>query len=232
MHRSLPLATLLLAVVGSTPAAASPLDPWGAHVGKGVFAVTPFVYVDQTPGVYPYLYLQYGVTDRFELLVGSSATVTPGFSSDSVEFIPRFFLTDSTAVALNTVWVPGASDVSVAPELHTAYELGPIMLTTNIGWGPSVGASGFAAGSVYAIVAPEWYFTDASSLFLELNPEVDVNDYGGAEVDRFYMELVPGVSTSIAETHYLAFGVGIPVTGFDPASIYGGMWYSVAFGGE
>ncbi|MDP2306743.1 MAG: hypothetical protein Q8P18_12030 [Pseudomonadota bacterium] len=226
------LAPLFLALSWSAPAVAGPLNPWGAHVGKGVVAVTPFVYVDQTPGVYPLIYGQYGVTERFELLAGVGATVTPGVSFDTVELMPRLFFSDTTAAALHVTYVPGDDGVTLAPEYHGVYSLGPIELTTNVGWGPYVGGSGFSAGSAYAIVAPEWYFTEASSLFLEINPEIDLVDYGGVAVDRFYMELVPGVSTSIAETHYFAVGVGIPVTGFDPTSIYAGMWYSIAFGGE
>lgn len=232
MLRRSALAALSFGLAWSTPAAASPLDPWGAHVGKGVVAVTPFLYVDQTPGLYPLLYAQYGVTDRFEVLAGAGFTVLPAPSFDSIELMPRYFLADSTAVALHTSYVPGDDGLTLAPELHGVYSLGPIELTANVGWGPYMGGSGFSAGSAYALVAPEWYFTEASSLFLEINPTVDLADYGGAEVDRFYMEVVPGVSTSFDELHYLAFGVGIPVTGFDPTLIYGGMWYSIAFGGE
>ncbi len=229
MSRRLACAALLLA---ATPAAASPLNPWGVHVGKGVVALTPFLYVDQTPGVYPLLYGQYGITDSFEILGGVGATVVPWGSFDSIELMPRYFFHETTAGVLHVTYAPGDTGVTLAPEVHGVYSLGPIELTTNVAWSPYVGAAGFAAGEVSAIVAPEWYFTDASSLFLEINPAFDLNDYGGVEVDRFYLELVPGVSTSIAETHYLAFGVGIPVTGFDPTSIYGGMWYSIAFGGE
>jgi hypothetical protein len=225
-------AAFLAAVAWSAPAMAGPLDPWGAHVGKGVFALTPFIFADQTPGVYPLLYGQYGVTDQFEMLVGAGVTVVPGFSFDSVEVMPRYFFTDTTGVALHATWVPGDTGVTVAPEWHGIYPIGPLTLTVNAGWGPYFGASGFAAGSAYALVAPEWFFTDASSLFVEVNPSVDLNDYGGADVDRFSMELVPGVSTSVAETHYFAVGIGIPVTGFDVRSIYLGAWYSIAFGGE
>ncbi len=223
----------LAALAWSAPAAASPLNPWGAHVGKGVFALTPFVYVDQTPGVYPLIYGQYGVTDQFELLAGAGATVVPWGSFDTVELMPRYFFHETTGAALHATWVPGEAGVTVAPEWHGIYSLGPIELTTNVGWGPYFGATGFGAGAVYALVAPEWYFTDASSLFLEIDPSYDLTaDETLGAADRFYLELVPGVSTSVAETHYFAFGIGIPVTGFDPTAIYAGVWYSIAFGGE
>jgi hypothetical protein len=63
MRRSLLLAATLLA--WSAPAAASPLLPWGAAAGDGVLALTPFLFVDQSPGFYPYLYAQYGFSDTF-----------------------------------------------------------------------------------------------------------------------------------------------------------------------
>ena len=232
MRCPLLFAAAALVLVASAPASAAPLNPWGVHVGKGVFALTPFLYVDQTPGLYPYVYGQYGISDKFELLGGVGATVVPGFSFDSVELMPRYFFTESTGVALHATYVPGDDGITLAPEYHGVYTLGPIELTANAGWAPTLGGSGFSAGEVFAKVAPEWYFTEASSVFLEVNPSYDLVDYGGVEVDRFSMEVVPGVSTSINETHYFAFGVGIPVTGFDPTAIYGGMWYSIAFGGE
>ena len=230
MLRRLPIAALLLTV--SAPAFAAPLNPWGVHVGKGVFAVTPFVYVDQTPGVYPLVYGQYGVSEQLEILAGVGATVVPFGSFDSVELTPRFFLSDTTGVALHLTYAPGDTGVTVAPELHGAYELGPIALAVNAGWSPYVGGAGFSAGSIDLMVAPEYYFTDASSFFLEINPSLDLTTVGAAGSAPLYLEVVPGVSTAIADTHYFALGVGIPVTGFDPTAIYGGLWYSVAFGGE
>ena len=63
-------------------------------------------------------------------------------------------------------------------------------------------------------------------MFVEVDPAYDLNDYGDVEVKRLSLEVVPGVSTSIAETHYLSFGVALPVLpAFAAAGIYGGMWY-------
>jgi hypothetical protein len=218
----------------SLPAAASPLNPWGATVGEGVVGITPFLYVDQTPAAYPLLYAQYGVSDSFELLVGAGATIAGpdvGSSFDSVELMPRFFFSETSAAVLHATWAPGAQDVEVGPEYHGAYSMDALDLTVNLGWAPSVGASGFGLGTLHAILAPERYLTDSTSLFLEINPSWDLNDYGGAEVDRLYVEVVPGVSTSFADTHYVALGVAVPVTGFDATAIYAGAWYSIAFGG-
>jgi hypothetical protein len=60
------LSLLLLSLV---PAQAAPVNPWTGSVGEGVFALTPFLYVDQTPLFYPLVYGQYGFTDQLELLV-------------------------------------------------------------------------------------------------------------------------------------------------------------------
>jgi hypothetical protein len=224
------LASILLC--SALPAAASPITPWGPTVGKGVVALTPFLFVDQTPAAYPLLYAQYGVSDSFELLVGAGATVGGGFSFDSVELMPRYFFSESSGVALHVNWAPGGTDMQVGPEYHGYYSTDAMDLTVNVGWAPTLGSSGFATGTVFAYIAPEKYLTEATSVFLEIDPSYDLNDYGGAEVDRLYVEVVPGVSTSINETHYLAVGVGVPVTGFDVSAIYLGAWYSIGFGGE
>lgn len=229
MFRPLFAAAALLA--WSAPALAAPLTPWGVHVGKGVVALTPYVFFDQTPGVYPYVYGQYGLTDNLELFGGVGATVLPFGSVDEIELAPRYFFHETTAAVLHLTYAPGDTGLTVAPEVHGVYPLGPIELTVNAGWSPFVGSAGFSAGTVDAIVAPEWYFTDASSLFVEINPTVDLTAFGTAGASPLYMEVIPGVSTSIAETHYFAFGVAIPVTGFDPTAIYGGLYYSIAFGG-
>lgn len=223
--------TLLGSLALSAPAAASPINPWGVEVGKGVFAVTPFLFADQNPGAHPYLYGQYGVSDKVELLAGVGATVAPTVSFDSVEVMPRYFFSDTTGVALHLKYTTGASDVMVAPEWHGVYPAGPLTLSVNAGWGPMLGSEGFAAGTAYAYVAPEWYFTKASSVFVEVDPTVDLNRYDEAHPDRVALSVVPGVSTSIAGRHFFAVGVSVPVTGFDPSAIYAGGWYSIAFGG-
>ena len=222
---------VLVLAAASGSAQASPLNPWGATVGKGVFALTPFLYVDQTPAAYPYLYVQYGFSDQFEILAGGGGTIGEGITAfDDVELMPRFLFTESGAAVLHATYVPGVDGVTLAPEYHGVYSWDPLDLTVNVGWGPWFGAGGFAPGDIYALIAPEHYFTDSTSIFLEINPSYTLPD-GGVD-GSFYMELVPGVSTAVAETHYFAVGVGIPVTGFTADQIYAGAWYSVGFGGE
>jgi hypothetical protein len=223
-------AVLLVHAAAPTEARAAPLNPWGAHVGEGVFALTPFLYVDQTPRFYPLVYGQYGVSSKLELLAGAGASFGGGpFSFDGIEVMPRYFFTDEAGAALHISWAPGA-DPTIAPEYHGAYENGSFALTVNLGWGPSIGSNGFQPGSVYALIAPELYLTDATSVFLEIDPSFGLGS-GYPAGSRFYMELVPGISTSIAETHYLAFGVAIPTAPFSAGGIYFGAWYSIGFGG-
>lgn len=225
------LATSLLLAIAPQAAFASPVNPWGATVGKGVVALTPFLYVDQTPAVYPYLYVQYGFTDSFELLAGGGGTIAEGATAfDDVELMPRFFFTESGALALHATYVPGVDGVTLAPEYHGVYSWDPLDLTVNVGWGPWVGAGGFAPGDVYAMIAPERYLTDSTSIFVELNPSYTLPD--DPVEGSFYMEVVPGVSTAINDTHFFAAGVHVPVTGFAASDIYFGAWYSVGFGGE
>ncbi|MCK6507733.1 hypothetical protein L6R53_30930, partial [Myxococcota bacterium] len=74
------------------------------------------------------------------------------------------------------------------------------------------------------------YLTDSTSIFVELNPSYTLPD--DPVEGSFYMEVVPGVSTAVNDTHFFAAGVHVPVTGFDASLIYLGGWYSIAFGGE
>lgn len=221
------LSALALFAVAS-PAAASPLNPWGAYVGDGVTAVTPFLYVDQSPRFYPYVYGQHGFGPKLELLAGVGASFGSGpFTFDSVEVMPRYFFTDSGAVALHATWANGGG-TTLAAEYDGAYEFGSFALTVNVGYGPTFYDGGVAPGDIYALLAPEFYFTDATSLFVEVDPTYTLGEGGG-----LYMEVVPGVSTAIADTHYFALGLALPVAPeFDSSGIYVGAWYSVAFGGS
>lgn len=219
---------LLLSLV---PAQAAPVNPWTGPVGEGVFALTPFLYVDQTPLFYPLVYGQYGFTDSFDVIVGAAATVGSANSFDGVEVMPRYFFTDTLGLAVHATIVPNGG-TTIAPELHFYNDWDALSLTINAGYGPTFVSGATLTGSAYAMIAPETYLTEHTSLFLELNPSYDLNDYGGAEVDRFYMEVVPGVGTGINDTHWFAVGVHVPVTGFTADGIYLGGWYSIAFGGE
>jgi hypothetical protein len=135
-------------------ASASPLNPWGAHVGEGALGITPFLFVDQGPAFYPLIYGQYGVTGQIDVMAGAGATIGRGFSFDTVELMPRYFFSDSSAAVLHATWFPAAGALSPAPEYHGVYELSDsLALTTNVGWAPLL-AKGFTVGSVTARSRP------------------------------------------------------------------------------
>lgn len=228
----MPRILLLAALLGSAPAVASPLNTFGAEAGDHVFALTPYLYYYRTPDLHPYVYGQYGFTDRLELAAAVGATTLQGFAVDDLELMPRYFFTPQTAAALHLRYVPGERDLVVAPEWHGVYPAGPLTLTVNAGWGPSLGASGFSPGSLYAFVVPEWSFGKASSVFLEIDPTLDLNSReAGDDSSRLALVAVPGVSTAIADRHYFALGLGLPVWRWSAQDIYVGAWYSIAFGG-
>lgn len=221
------LASVLALLVAAAPVAqAGSLNLWGPHTGDGVLAVTPMLFVDATPAVYPYLYLQQGFSPRFEVVLGAGGTVGPSSSFDGLEVMPRLFLTDAVALALRTTTLVGP-DVGVAPEVHGTWEREALVVTVNGGWEPWVGKSGFDPGSIYVQIAPEVYVTESTSLYVEVDPWWVFGEEGGA-----VMELVPGVSTDVADVHYVSVGWALPMLPrVDVQASYLGAWYSVAFGG-
>ena len=211
---------LLLPLVALSPALAAPLNPWGAHVGDATVTLTPFVFVDGAPGVYPYVYGQVGLTPRFELLAGVGGTLAAESGFDHAELMPRWFLAESTAVALGATWNPGV--VALNPQLQGVYELGWLTLTANLGADVVLPLGGGAAGlEAWVMVAPEWYFTEASSIFLELDARRSFDTFDVSA------ELIPGVSTAFADTHFVAVGVGLPLWPAALDATYVGAWYSV-----
>jgi hypothetical protein len=230
MRRALFLAAMILTTSGS--ALAAPLNTWGVFIGKGVFALTPYLYAGPSFGVQPWVFGEYGFNDRFELAVAGAATVAPGASFDAIEVMPRYFLDDQTGIALRTAWKAADKTVTIAPELHIVRTFGQFELTLN----PTVVAvatvDGAAPGSIGGIVAPEWFFSEKCSVFVELTPDFNLEPDGGTFYDRSSFEVLPGVGFTIADIHQFSMGVGIPVLHFDPNEVYAGMWYSTTFGGE
>jgi hypothetical protein len=230
MRRALFVATMIL--VTSGPALAAPVNTWGVFIGKGTFALTPYLYAGPSIGVQPWLYGEYGFNDRFELLVGAAATVVPGASFDGIEVMPRYFLDDQTGIALRTAWNVVDNTVTIQPELHIVRTFGQFELTLNPVWAAVATADGASAGTIGGIVAPEWFFSEHCSAFVELTPNFNLEPDGGNFYDRASFEVLPGIGFTVAEIHQFSMGVGIPVLHFDPNKVYSGMWYSVSFGGE
>jgi hypothetical protein len=221
-----------IALVGSNASSAAPLNTWGEHIGNQVFALTPYVYAGPSFGVQPWVYGEWGFTDHFELAGAVAATVAPGQTFDAVELMPRYFFSDSTGLALRMTWTPATASVTTALELHGVYEFGSFALTLNPSWAPVATADGFDPGTIGGIVAPEWFFTDNLSVFVELTPTFMVSPGATSLMDRLSFEVLPGVGFTVFDVHQFSMGVGIPLVRFNANEIYGGLWYSVTWGGE
>ncbi len=234
LRRTLTLVLTSMALVPTADAGA--LNPWGVPAGEGVFGINPYVYLypNETGAsginVYPILYLQYGITDPFDLIVGQSFYFGGdwGSGADTLEIMPRYFFTDTMGVALHTftgTYSGGTFDFG--PEFQAAWSWDALDLGLNVGyymWDPF---GTFNAGQVTAIVAPERYFTDSFSVYIE----GDVTQYLDPSDTEF--QIVPGVSWSFAELHYFSLGVQIPLDTYDGSTKPSvGLWYYTSFGGS
>ena len=233
MNRLLPLAALFVLIGHVAPAAAGPLNPWGAAIGDGVVGVNPFLYVYQDPGVLPILYGQYGFSDEADIIVGGGAWLAKeGSGFDTLEVMPRYFFTENLGLAVHAL-VPGSFDaVEIGPELHGYWSTDALDLTMNAGWRPTLGGGGFGLGGPFVMVAPERYLNDTWSVYAELDAGYDLTE-GLPDDGRLTAMVVPGVAAGFAETHYVSLGVQVPVApAFATEAVSVGMWYATSFGGE
>ena len=215
--------TLLAALSGLAlplSASAGTLSPWGVHTSRGETWLTPYFFVDGG-SVTNATYLSIGLGDRFDLIggagVGWSGQVDPGV----VEAMPRYFVNENVGLVVRVGSVPGANQLEVGPEIHAAYGSGAFSFTINAGWRPALGQDG-GVGGAFAVLAPEVYVSDSVSLYVEVNPAIDLADgSAGATV-------VPGFSAAVGP-HSFAIGAMMPVD--DPiGSMVVGSWYSVLLG--
>lgn len=222
---------LSLSLSLSLSAQASPLNPWLAEpTSTGAVGLTQYVYVYPSDGIVePITYLATGLGDHADIILGGGLDLggSPfGVAPISMELMPRFFVAEGFAVAAHTFWVPGASDLLVGPELQWSKAFGSASVAVNAGWKPSLGASGFDANVVAALVAPEYALSDRVGAFVEVNPVVALSANAATSVT-----VVPGASLIFGEdsAHSAAIGVQIPVypaVGVPSA----GLWYSYTFG--
>lgn len=185
---------------------------------------------------------------------------TADASFDGIELMPRYFVHPTTAIVGRVSWSPMESTLIPGLEVHGTYELtDSLQLTVNAQWAPlvrykpeaarvSVGLNprlgswapsytreadtGASAGLLDVIVAPEWFFTEKFSAFVEVTPFVDLSRGAGSFSDRFSAEVVPGISFNVADEHFVSAGFGVVVTNYTSDNLYGGMYYSHAWGGE
>jgi hypothetical protein len=232
------LTLVLTSMVLASTAEAGALNPWGVPAGAGVFGINPYLYVfpndDGTSGanLYPILYLSYGFTDSVDLIVGQSFYFGGNWGSgaDVLEIMPRYFWSDTMGIALHAkIGTYSGGPFEIGPELQAAWSTDALDFGLNLNYLAYNDPAGFDAGSINVILAPERYLSDAVSVYLE----VDASYALTADVDPVFMQVVPGVSWSFAETHYFSLGVQIPfVPEFDSSLIAPGIWYYTSFGGS
>jgi hypothetical protein len=229
------LTLVLMSTMLASTAEAGALNPWGVPAGEGVFGINPYIYVfpnetdESGVNIYPILYLQYGITDPLDIIVGQSFYFGGdwGSGADTLEIMPRYFFTDTMGVALHTftgTYSGGTFDFG--PEFQAAWSWDALDLGLNVGyymWDPF---GTFNAGQITAIVAPERYITDGFSIYVE----ADFTQYLDPSASEF--QIVPGISWSFAELHYFSLGVQIPLDTYDGSTKPSvGLWYYTSFGG-
>ena len=233
MDRAL-LSLCCLAVGLASPwdAHADPLSPWpGEQTPPHTLQLLPLLYVSGDARSFtPLLYGSTGVGDSWDVYVGLGGTLGDGPARVTwLDFFPRFHLTPQTALALRAQLVPGAS-LTLGAEAHTSRSWGAFALVANAGVRPVFPLpKGAPSVSLFALLGPEYRFSEQFSVYCELNPSLTFP--GG-----FALAVVPGLSFALdpKQTHEFSLGVELapPLDGgaFDPAShITFGAWYATAF---
>lgn len=233
---ALALGLSALTGLSASTAEAYPLNPWGSLLPSDKVTINPFVYVYPGPFLYPYMYAGKGLTEKLDVWAGVGATIGlegSGASRASIEVFPRYFVTEELGLSLHLTFVPGVG-LTTAPEAHFVKTWDKFSLTVNASYKPQIlfSGGGFDVGSVYAIIAPEWYFSEQFSAFLEVNAGTSLTGGGMAT------QLVPGIWFALDpdQKHSFAIAAQVPIlrvgeygADFDYSA---GIWYSTAFGGE
>ncbi len=220
------------ALISATPAEAYPLNPWGARVPDKTIALNPFLYAYPGPSFTGIGYAGVGFGERFDVYAGLSVnSLGPDLDNvltmGTMEFFPRVFLTEDVAIAPHLYYTPGGEFIP-ALEVHSAKAFGSFSLTTNAGWKPVVD-DGFSSGSVFLNVAPEYYFSDQFSAFVEVAPTIPLESAGDT-----YVSINPGIwfALDAEQKHSFALALQIAVPPEDPFSnsLSGGIWYATTIG--
>ena len=236
---------LLAFAAGSRPAAAYPLNPWGAHTATGYVAVNPFLYLYSGPSIYPIVYVEAGLTDHWDIiggLAGYANLYSPGGGGglDYLEVFPRYFFNDNMGVTLHIIYgLPGsasyADTLQVGPELHAVFGGDTMALTLNAGWSPAFefgSESSFNVGSVFIKAAPEYNISKQFSVYLEVDPSLEL----GSTLSPGLI-LVPGVGFATDKDQTNTFSVGLQVdtmdgNGFGADNLSVGVWWARGWGGS
>lgn len=233
---ALALGLTALTGVSESTADAYPLNPWGSLLPSDSVTINPFIYAYPGPFLSPYLYAGKGLTEKLDVWAGVGADIGlegSGASLPSIEVFPRYFVTEELGLSLHLTFALGEG-LTTAPEVHFVKTWDKFSLTVNASYKPQIlfDGTGFDVGSVYAIIAPEWYFSEQFSAFLEINAGTSLTGEGMAT------QLVPGIWFALDpdQKHSFAIAAQVPIlrvgeygADFDYSA---GIWYSTAFGGE
>lgn len=234
------LAGLLLPT--ATPAHAG-FTSWGTVVDEGTLALSPYFYVESDGSFTLQPTFFYGVGKGFDLFAQGNVT----FANDSnlggkgvVKDGPLWLM---ARYGINDFAIFGVSGGLTNPTDPTQGFIGfeldgvadpnaPFMFTYNVGWRGNVSQAGLGDHSLFVILIPEWQATDRFSLFVEVNPTIDLSpgdlDGDGVLDITGSVNVVPGL-TWVADKkgdHAVTFVATVSVAGEDttvtPGFLYWG----------
>jgi hypothetical protein len=211
---------LLFAIAASfaAPAAAAPLNPWQAPMGRNQVSLSPMVVSDGAAAEGAFS-ASVGAGGGFDLNLTAASPIAAGAPGAELEVMPRWFPVDAVGVAVRAGAGATGGLSYVVPELHAVLDRDIFDLTLNAG--ADVGAAGSAPGFV-GILAPEVWITSRISAFVELDGTVS----GGVAAG----DLLPGLSANIDPdgVHGVCAAIGLPL-GPDAGPAYGAFWYALTF---
>lgn len=228
---------ILCTLFSPSIANAYPMNPWGARVPDRTIAINPYLYAYPGPTFTGIGYGAYGFANRFDVYAGiavDAAAPEDGgvLSIGTFELMPRVFVIPELAFSPHLFYTPGGA-FTPAPEAHFAKNWGRFALTANLAWRPEFGTTPdhdeFNPGSLVALLAPEVYFGERASLFLELDPTLSLTS-----VEDTTLTLAPGIWWALDAKQKHSFAaclhMTVPATGGIETTLSPGVWYATSFG--
>ncbi|MBM7119056.1 hypothetical protein [Archangium primigenium] len=236
------LAACLLAALLAAPRAAraDPITPWpGEQTPLGSLQLVPLVYVSGDGRyTWPSLYASAGIGTSWDVYVGLWGYAgAEGAGFDLLDVFPRFHVGEETALALRLMLTPQEGYI-LGGELHTNLSWGDVSLMLNAGVRPDFewGTGRLRSGTVFAMLAPEYHFSNRFSVYFELNPVVGAIDpfSRGRELTT-ELSLLPGICFSLDEeqNHQFSVGAELVLRRGEPVSLANSVsfaaWYATSF---
>ena len=235
---SLCLVVALLAPSGG--AWADPITPWpGEQTAPGTLQLVPLLYVSgDARNIYPSLYASTGFGDSWDVYVGVWGIAgAEGTGFDLLDVFPRYHLGEETALALRLMLTPGDGFI-LGGELHSNLAWGNLSLMLNAGARPDFewGSGSLRTATFFAMVAPEYHFSERFSVYFELNPAVSaVAPFSDQRSLGAELSLLPGICFSLDEeqNHQFAVGAELALRRGEDVSLVNSVtfaaWYATSF---